>query len=234
MKKLIPFAAILLAAGTLLAADASKDDLSNAIKKLAASDNYSWTTSTDGGRFTSSTEGKAEKMGYTTLDITMGDNVNHAVLKDGKGAIKTDGDWQSVADAAKDDGGGGFSPGRFFALTMQNYKAPAADAESLLAKTQDIKMADGAYSADLTEDGAKERLTFRRGGGNGPEVSNAKGSVKFWVKDGMLSKYQLTTSGHIEFNGNGRDINRTMTVEIKDIGKTKVEVPDDAKKKISS
>jgi hypothetical protein len=102
-----------------------------------------------------------------------------------------------------------------------------------LDKTQEIKLADGAYSSDLTEEGAKERLTFGRAG-TGPEVSNAKGSVKFWIKDGVLSKHQFMTSGHVEFNGNGRDINRTTTVEIKDAGKTKVEVPDGAKKSMSS
>ena len=94
----------------------------------------------------------------------------------------------------------------------------------------DLKLAEGTYSADLTEAGAKERLTFGRGG-QGPEVSNAKGSAKFWIKDGVLAKYELKTSGHVEFNGNGRDVDRTTTVEIKDAGKTKIEVPDDAKKK---
>ncbi len=233
MKKLIPFLTILLSAGTLLAADSPKDDLTGAIKKLAATDNYSWKTVVEGGRFHPTSEGKTEKDGFTLLDITMGENTNHAVLKDGKGAIKTDGDWQSLADAAKDDGGGGFSPARFFALNMQNFKTPAVEAEKLLATTQEIKLADGTYSADLTEDGAKERLAFGRPGGGGPDVSNAKGSVKFWITDGVLSKYQFMTSGHVEFNGNGRDINRTTTVEIKDAGKTKVEVPDAAKKTIS-
>jgi hypothetical protein len=71
-----------------------------------------------------------------------------------------------------------------------------------------------------------------RGGGTGPEISGAKGSVKFWVKDGVLSKYQLNLKGSISFNGNDRDIDRTTTVEIKDIGSTKIELPDEAKKKL--
>ncbi len=233
MNKIIPITALMMIAGSVLAADASpKDDLAAAIKKLAATDNYSWKTTAEGGRFSSTQEGKTEKDGFTVVDVTMGDNVNHAVLKAGKGAIKTDGDWQSVADAAKDDGGGGFNRSRFFALGMQNFKSPAADAESLLDKAQELKLADGTYSADLTEAGAKERLTFGRGG-NGPEVSGAKGSVKFWIADGVLSKFEFTVSGHVEFNGNGRDVKRTTTVEIKDTGKTKIEVPDDAKKVIS-
>jgi hypothetical protein len=36
----------------------------------------------------------------------------------------------------------------------------------------------------------------------------------------------------VSFNGNDRDIDRTTTVEIKDVGTTKIQVSDDAKKKL--
>ena len=94
-------------------------------------------------------------------------------------------------------------------------------------------MSDGVYSGDLTSAGAKQLMTFRmRGGGNGPEVSDAKGSAKFWVKDGVLSKYQYNVKGTVSFNGNDRDVDRTTTVEIKDLGSTKVTVPEEAQKKL--
>jgi len=86
----------------------------------------------------------------------------------------------------------------------------------------------------LTEEGAKSLLTFGPPrGGNAPEISGAKGSVKFWVKDGALSKIQFNVQGKLSFNGNDRDVDRTTTVEIKDVGSTKVDVPEDAKKKLS-
>jgi hypothetical protein len=86
----------------------------------------------------------------------------------------------------------------------------------------------------LTEEGAKAQIFpgGRRGGGNGPDISDAKGSVKFWVKDGMLTKYEVKVKGSISFNGSDRDIDRTTTVEIKDIGSTKIEVPQEAKQKL--
>lgn len=64
-------------------------------------------------------------------------------------------------------------------------------------------------------------------------VSGAKSSVKFWIKDGVLAKYELKVKGKVSFNGNDREVDRTTTVEIKDIGTTKVAVPEDAKKKMS-
>ena len=71
-----------------------------------------------------------------------------------------------------------------------------------------------------------------RRGSNAPEPKNAKGSVKFWVKDGLLAKLELKLQGIINFNGEDRDVNRTTTVEIKDVGTTKVNVP--ASKKLSA
>jgi len=83
-------------------------------------------------------------------------------------------------------------------------------------------------SDDLTDDGAKQILTRGRG-----EGSDAKGSVKFWIKDGQLSKYEFKIQGKLSVNGNDVDVDRTTTTEIKDVGSTKVEVPDEAKKKLS-
>jgi len=40
--------------------------------------------------------------------------------------------------------------------------------------------------------------------------------------------------GSVSFNGNDFDVDRTTTVEIKDVGSTKVTVPDAAAKKMSS
>ena len=240
MKKPISFVTVMLMAGSLMAADSSpKDDVVNAAKKLGAAQSYTWHQTVEfanGGNFRPGpTDGKTEKDGYTHITFSFGDNTSEAVLKGTNGAVKADGDWQSLAEASKDDGGGGFNPIMFLARRMQNFKAPAEEAQEFAADAKDIKLADGAYSGDLTEDAAKGRLTFRRrasAGGDGPEVSGAKGSVKFWVADGVLTKYEFKVQGHVEFGGNGRDVDSTTTVEIKDVGKTKVEVSDDAKKKL--
>ena len=117
---------------------------------------------------------------------------------------------------------------------MQNYKLPDAQAADLAGKSKDLKNADGAITGTLTEAAAKELLTFGgRGGGDGPSISNPKGSVKFWLSDGQLTKYEFRVQGSVSFNGNDREVDRTTTVEIKDIGSTKVTVPEEAKKKLS-
>lgn len=236
MKKYILIAALSVITSALMAADA-KDEVIGAAKKLAEKANYSWksTSENPGSQFRMGpTEGKTEKDGYTVVVSTRGDNTTEMVLKGDKGAIKTQDGWKSVSELADSEGGPG-NPGRFMARTAQNFKAPAADAQDLAGKTKELKSVDGAYTSDLTEDGAKELLSWgrRAGGGEGPSVSNAKGSVKFWIKDGVLAKYETKVKGTVSFNGNDREVDRTTTIEIKDVGTTKVEVSDEAKKKAS-
>ena len=235
MKRHLLFGTMALLAASLLAANAApKDELTAAAKKLADKDNYAWKQTTEnagGGGFGGGTsEGKTEKDGYLWLSMTMRDNTIEAVKKGEKGAIKTQDGWQSLSEATSGDPG----PATFIARRMQNFKAPAAQAEDLAGKTKELKQDGDVYSGELTEEGAKSQLMFGgRAGGNGPEISGAKGSVKFWVKDGVLSKYEIKVKGTVSFNGNDRDVDRTTTVDIKDIGSTKIQVPEGAQKKLS-
>jgi opacity protein-like surface antigen len=233
MKSLLICSTTLLAAASLVAAD--KDDVTSAAQKLAGADNYSWTTTMESTQFKPGpSHGKTQKDGLVWQDFTMQDNTVEAYAKDGKGAIKTEDGWQSLEEAAKDDGGGGYNFKRFLAIRMQNFKAPAAQAEEIAGKTKDLTKTDDTYAGELTEEGAKSLLTFGRRGGQAPAVSNAKGSVKFWIKDGAITKYQTKVSGTTKNrDGEDMDIDRTTTVEIKDVGATKITVPDEVKSKMS-
>ena len=115
---------------------------------------------------------------------------------------------------------------------VQNYKVPAVEAASLAGDAKELKPDTNSISGDLTEAATKELLSFRRreNGGDGPTVSNPKGSVKFWLKDGKLVKYQYHIQGTVSFGGNDRGVDRTTTVQIKDVNTTKIDVSLDAKK----
>src|ERR1017187_8777811 len=116
-------------------------------------------------------KGKAKRGGYTTLSFSFGDNASEGVLKGTNGAVKTQDDgWQSIAEALKSSGDGGFNP-------------PAAEAANLADAAKELKAGTNGISSDLTEAGAKELLSFRRRatGGDGPTITNPKGSVTFWI-----------------------------------------------------
>jgi hypothetical protein len=221
-----------LALPALVATAAPKDDVQAAAKKLADTGSYTWHSATEGG-FSSTTDGKIQKDGTASLKLTFGDNTREVLIKGDKAAVKTDDGWKSSAELQDAQG-----PERFLARMATGFRAPATQAEEMVAKTKELKKGDdNSYSADLTEEGAKDLMTLgrrRTGDANqqGPQISGAKGNVKFWTKDGALSKMQYTVEGKMNFNGEDRDVNRTTTVDITDVGSTKVEIPADAKAKL--
>jgi len=227
---LIALAAIL--ATTVMAADPSpKDRVTAAAKKLGEQPNYSWKTTVavpaDSQFRPGPTDGQIEKDGFTYVKTSMRDNTVEFVLKGDKAAVTNpDGGWQALSELDAEEG-----PGRFLVGMIRNFKAPAAQAADIAGLTKELKKDGDAIAGDLTEDGAKTLLRFRRGGD--ATVTDAKGAAKFWVKDGTLTKYEFKVSGKVSFNGNDRDVDRTTTVEIKDVGTTKITVPEEAKKKMS-
>ena len=235
--------AALLAASLVAVHAGPKEDATAAAKKLAEK-SYSWKTSSEnaggggggggGGRGGfGSQEGKISSDGTAFVTMPGRDNNTEAVIKGEKFAVKRGEGWQNAADLEANSNGGG-GRGRFGAGMFRNFKAPAVRAQELIGHVKELKSADGVISGDLTEEGAKSLLTFGgRPGGGGPEISGAKGSVKFWVKDGVLSKMETKVKGTMSFNGNDREIDRTTTTEIKDVGTTTVTVPEEAKKKMS-
>ncbi len=227
MKINLLFSAIALAAGSLIAADSTpKDDITNAAKQLGEKANYSWKSTVvvpESAQFKPGpTEGKTEKDGVTYVSMSFGENTTEAFIKGEKAAVTgQDGGWQSLAEMNTEQG-----PGRFLGRMIKNLKTPAVQAADLAAAAKELKKDGDTYSSDLTEEGAKAQFRF----GN---PTNPKGSVKFWLKDGVLSKFQFKVTGKVDFNGNEVDVDRATTVEIKDVGTTKVTVPEQAKKKMS-
>ena len=226
MKKNVMFGAMTLIAGSLLAADSSpKDDVVGAAQKLAATANYSWKQTVvvpDSAQFKPGpSEGKTEKGGATYVKMsTFGDNTMEIAMQGSKAAVTDpDGNWHSLTNMENDTEG----PGRFVLRMVHNFQAPAAMATNIVSSVKELKKDGDVYSGDLTDAGAKAQFRFGT-------VTNPKGSAKFWVKDGLLVKFEVKVQGKVEFNGNEIDADRDTTIEIKDIGTTKVELPADARK----
>jgi len=237
MKQIILTGIITLAAASLMAA--TSDQVTKAAKQLAEKGNYSWvqTVKSEGGgggggnqMAAGPTEGKINKDGVAYIVRKMGeDRTFESAVKGEKVAFKGQDGWQAPPEAGQ--GGGGGQRGSFMGRGMRNFKSPAAQAEDIASKVKELKSAgEGVFAGDLTEDGVKGLMSMGgRGGQNAPEVAGAKGSAKFWIKDGMVCKFEYNVQGKVTFNDQEREINRTTTVEIKDVGTTKVELPDEAK-----
>jgi hypothetical protein len=207
-------------------------DVKAAAKKLAAKSNYSWasTPKSEGGNSPGSgpSEGQTEKDGFTYVTFSIGNTDIELAFKGDKAAIKREGEWQG-SDQLEGDSA-------WIARRLKQFKAPAAEAEDLLEKVDELKKGEnGIYSGDLTEAGVKDLFSRLRRREAGPTPEGAKGWAKFWITDGTLSKYQYKVQGKLTVGEDKREveINRTTTVEIKDVGNTKVKVPEEAKKKLA-
>lgn len=227
MKTLSSILSVLL---SLYAASADpKTEVSDATKKLAQQSGYSWTYTpktegSESARRQGSTEGKTEKDGFSLLKVEVGDVTVEIALKGEKMAVNYNGDWISIAELGENNRN---------VQRLKAMKRPTDEAETLAGKASALKKeSDGVYSSEL--DGAAAKEMFALLGRRAAEAPEAKGSVKFWVKDGRLAKYEFIVRGKITAGEDKRevDLSRTTTVEIKEVGSTKVSLPEDAKKKL--
>lgn len=238
-------------AGTALA-DA-KEEVQAAVNRLAEAGSYAWTSTVEaggGGMRGGPTEGKTQKNGPTMLRLSMRDDTMEVYIQNGKAVFNSpDEGWQAVTDAPREPGTpggpGGGGPGRMIGNMARNFRSPADQAKAYLEKVENLtKAEDGSYTGTLPEDEAKAAMRPRRGGPGGPgspgagggeggpEIRDAKATVTFWASDGVLSKFQSHVSGVVTINGDEREVDRTTTVQIKDVGTTTVEVPEEAKEKM--
>lgn len=233
--KLIAVLGLIGLGATVLSAADSKEKVLSAAKQLGDKANYSWTFSTkeaDGsaGRL-GAIEGKADKAGMVCLNFSVGDVPVAVCMKGDKGAAKALEGWQTFDEIAQPGG----TPAAVVRY-LRSYQAPVAESTALAGKATELKEVDGAIAGDLKEDAVKELLLFgsrRREGQEPPKTTDAKGSVKFWIKDGALTKFEIKVQGKVAAGEREMDINRTTTVEIKDVGTTKIELPDEAKQKLT-
>lgn len=216
-----------------IAAGSSAADVSNSNKvyeatvKLQAAPNYSWTTTIKmpGSPWEPGPlKARTEKGGYTFTTQEMGEASSEVVFKGDKIVMKQDGEWRTREELD------GF-PQMMAGWITRNGTA-AQEATNMLAKAKELKVEEGGlFQADYTDDGAKALLSF--GGAGAPPPRDAKGSVKFWMKDGTLAKFESHLKGQLAGpDGEERPFEMTRTFEIRDVGSTKVNVPEDARKKL--
>jgi hypothetical protein len=207
-------------------------DLTAAAEKLAAATSYAWSQTTSfGGNFGDrTTTGKKGSGGFLLVTMPGRDQEFQVLSRKGKAAMQRDGAWVVPNPDGEEQG-----PGRWVARMVQNLREPAAEAKELVAKVTELKNESGSFSGKFSEEVAKELMSFRgfgrRGGGGGgtpPEVTGAGGSVTFTVADGVLTGYQMTLTGRMNFNGEERDVNRTTKLEFTGIGSTSFDIPEAA------
>jgi hypothetical protein len=216
--------------GACAAETAPADQVRTAVTAIKAATNYSWTTTLkianspfDPGPI----KGQTEKAGFAMVTQQLGDNNLEAVFKGDKIVMKREGHWETP------------DPSDFFmsmAATWITRMGPAGDeAASLIARAKELKADNGALAGDLSEAGVKELLNFGPRDGGFPPPTNAHGSVRFWLKDGALVKFESHLAAKmVGPNQESFDFDMTRTTAVEAVGSTKVGIPAEAKHKLES
>jgi hypothetical protein len=235
MNKALLIGLIGLLAPTLFAAESDlQAKVANATKQLGDKPNYSWTTAIREGD-TNAVEhppvlGKTDKSGLIYLRTMTGATATEVYMNGQKGTASGTAGWRTFDEIAKP---GGFAAG--LVHYVRSWKAPVDEVTALLGKVKDVKEVEGVLSGELKEDAVKELLEFSAPtfqGQEPPKIADPKGSVKFWIQDGMLKKYEIRVQGRVVRGEQESPAIRTTLVEIKSIGTTKLEVPEEAKQKM--
>jgi hypothetical protein len=232
MKTLVSLLMVWAAAWGLEAADPAPlaQEIAAASKSLSDQSSYSWTSTSKSAQGTldwrqGPTEGKKEKDAYTFVSFTIRDRTVEMAFKGDKAAIKWNDQWRAAEELEGDYA--------WIGHRLKTYLFAAEEAAFLARQSRQLKKeAGGVYAGELNEESLQHLLS--RGRRQITDVANIKGTVKFWLKDGKLLKYEYNLRGPVPF---GQDqqivpLDRTTMVEIKAVGASKVSVPEEARNKL--
>ncbi len=159
-------------------------------------------------------------------------------FKQGEKVIVKEGDaWKEMAKPEKPaDGSKPDRKAMAINMALRGLKAPHEQVKDIGTKIKDVKREDSdggaCYSGELTEDAAKEfgAIQTGKGGNKGPSFK-VTGSVKVFVNgEGSITKLEIVTEGKGTVKDQEMTVKQTKTIEISEVGSTKVEVPEEVTK----
>lgn len=233
MRQIVAAVAAVLAAQGAWADD--REDVQKAARKTSELTNYSFRIELafeggpGGGGHPPATQARYDK--DIGLYGKVGETAEFVKIADKVAFTDREGNWRRPPQGQS--GGRGYG---MMGLFLRNLKAPHEDVKGLDARFKKIEKQNNrengcdVYAGELTEEAAREILPMRRilDRLQDAEIS---GEAKLWVNsDGILVRYEIRCVVKANFNGNDFEMTFTRTTELSDIGTTKVEIPDEAKK----
>jgi len=233
-------AAALLAVSAEAAPPAGGDELRVAVRKLSESGSYAWNVTTSNAGETSERysvgplEAKTEKGGLTWIRSRETPPME-VVLKGPKMAVRLDDGWaleQDLASGTRVRGHANLSVLR----SLKSHARPAAQASALLKHAKDLKEEQpGYFTSPIDDAGVKEFLHQSLRTTHNPEITAQDGTLAFWVRDGVLTRYEIALRGTVTYPAPAASTwtaDLKISVEVSGVGTTTVDVPEEARKKL--
>lgn len=217
--------------------------LKAAVEKLAKGSNYTWTTTftfPDAPIHPGPLNGQIDTNGFLLVSQNIGRGDFEAVIKDGIGVLKLPVGWLGAQEIVDGNPAGAVGPAFLMSRVLFNVRRPDIQTAELLKMGASFTKDD--QGVIIEQLGEKDVVTLIRNGVTGrpnpqpPPLKAAKGSVKYWLNDGLIGKYEINLQAQMLPSAHERavDFKPTTTVEITNVGITKVVVPDAAREKIAA
>ena len=183
-------------------------------------------------------EGKSDGNGLTFVSVVLTNRTVQGYVLGNKAYVTSaQRSWKAEPLLAK-----GESPGALMTRLVRSVTPPSQEIDLLLSHKEKIEKNGDVFSGDLPESVAKKLFegSERRSGkaeaaerkAVRKEANAARGNVTLWTKEGVVTKYEIRLIGKIDLDGKEAEVMRTRTIEIKDIGTTKIDVPEKARRKL--
>jgi len=129
-------------------------------------------------------------------------------------------------------GDAGTAPALAYSNLQKTLSRPHEEIGIIVAGYTDLKVETYGVSGALADTNA--RLLLVHAGQKNLTPLRATGTFRFWIKEGQLTKYQVTLEGTIAVaTANGRrevQVHQTTTTTLREVGTTRFEIPEAARK----
>ena len=233
----IPAIWLVVALGWPLRAAAPAEPLFAALDALQAAPNCTWVIATEmtGAPFNvAPIRGRTDSEGWLVLEAELPGTVRRAAGRGRDRVVEAADGWRSGAEIE-----GLRAEERQVARDLGAVPTPVDELTGLLPILGGLRReADGSYFGAVPEDTAERLIraivSGRAPGGFVPELRAPFGNVRVWLRDGRLQRYVISAAATASLPFGTKEIKRVSTVEIREVGATRVDVPAEAKAKLGT
>lgn len=142
------------------------------------------------------------------------------------------GGFPSPSGSGGDSARGGQMPA--YSNLQKTLSRPHEEIAIIVVGASDLKMDGDVLTGTLSDTAAK--LLLVHAGQKEITPLLASGTFRFWVQDGVLTRYEVKLNGRLAVITNGSrrevEVHQTATTDLRNLATTTFDLPDEAKKKL--
>lgn len=232
--------AIILLGGALPAPPTAEGEVHQAIRRLAAAENFSWIAMSleeqdrKVAKVDVALEGKWSRRGWCQLTDVKSKNGPEAFVRGDRIAVLLQDGW-TLVDVKEPPAAGG-KPDKAVrqARQLMKSKSPLEELNSYLGRIEDLALREnGLYSGRFATLDVPVILERAQAAGHQfPDFVEPAARINFRIQDGVLASFELVVSGREAKDKKGQPVQTllALSVDFSSVGTTALEIPEEVRK----